>query len=43
MRQGNSVKEIEQKTEKMSREEILTLVSTIRKGNSDLWKKVGLL
>ena len=40
---GDSVKEIEQKTEKMSREEILTLVSTIRKGNSGLWKKVGLL
>jgi len=40
---GDSVKEIEQKTEKMSREGIFKLIASVKKNNPDLWKKVGLL
>lgn len=39
---GDSVKEIEQKTEKMSHEDVLNLVSTVRKEKSAIWKKIGL-
>lgn len=40
---GDSVKEIEQKTEKLSRKEIFGLISNVRKDNSYMWKKVGLI
>ena len=40
---GDSVKEIENQTEKMSEEEVHSLINNVKKNNSGLWKKVGLL
>ena len=40
---GDSVKEIENQTEKMSEEEVHSLINDVKKNNSVLWKKVGLL
>lgn len=41
--EGDSVKEIEQKTEKLSREEIFSLIFNVKRDNSYMWEKVGLI
>lgn len=40
---GDSVKEIEQKTEQMSKEDVIQLIAQAKKTRPELWKKVGLL
>lgn len=40
---GDSVREIEDKTRAMSIEDILNLVETVKRNNSKLWRKMGLL
>jgi len=40
---GDSVKEIEGKTEKMSSVEVLNLVSRVRHNRTALWKRIGLV
>ena len=39
---GDTVKEIEEKTEKMSKEEALQFIERIKKEKKELWKKMGL-
>lgn len=40
---GDSIAELEQKTESMSKEEVLGLVEKTRKEKEQLWKKLGLV
>ena len=40
---GDSVEEIETKTEQMSDKESRILINNAKKNNSSLWKKVGLV
>jgi hypothetical protein len=39
---GDTVKEIEEKTEKMSKEEALQFIESVKKEKKELWKKMGL-
>ena len=38
---GDTLKEIEEKTEKMSKEEVLKLIQETKGGRRDLWEKIG--
>ena len=40
---GDSVKEIDTKTQKLSKENVLNLITYAKKQKPDLWKKFGLL
>jgi hypothetical protein len=40
---GDSVAELEQKTESMSRDEVVELIKKVRRERSELWKKIGLI
>ena len=41
--QGDSVKELEEKTKKLSREEVISLIKHAQKLRPSLWKKVHLI
>lgn len=38
---GDTLKEIEEKTEKMSKEEVLKLIQETKGGRRDLWERIG--
>ena len=38
---GDTLKEIVEKTEKMSKEEVLKLIQETKGGRRDLWEKIG--
>jgi len=38
---GDSLKEIEEKTERMSKEEALKLIRKVKSNRIDLWEKIG--
>ncbi|MDI6916899.1 MAG: hypothetical protein QMC80_03790 [Thermoplasmatales archaeon] len=40
---GDTVKEIEEKTGKMSKEEALQFIEKVKKEKKELWKKMGLV
>lgn len=43
LNKGNSVAELEQKTEKMSRKEVIGLIEKTRKEKEEIWRKIGLI
>ncbi|MFH0773921.1 MAG: hypothetical protein V2A53_00290 [bacterium] len=43
LNKGNSVAELEQKTEAMSRKEVIELIKKVRQEKKGIWEKIGLI